>query len=328
MKKIYVIAEASQGYEGSIEISKLLIRSAKKAGADAIKFQVVYANDLAEQGYQYYDLFKSLEMPVTAWQEVRNYARAQEIDFVIDIFGAESFALAQKIDPEGIKIHSTSFFDDQLIGDILSVPRTVYLSIGGIHLDEIQHLISRYNLTERENFSILYGYQAEPTPINANNLLRIPKLRVETGVQSIGFMDHSDGGCSYSTSLSVLALGLGVAIFEKHITLDRYLEMEDYTSALGVTEFAAYVKHLHEIYDALGTDDIQLTDQEIAYRERAIKRVVASRDLEAGEILSVDNVKMNRPKVQSGYFKFTDVIGKVTKARVLKGEAIDQEKIV
>lgn len=321
---MYIIAEAAQGYEGSVEISKLLIRSAKMAGADAIKFQVVYADDLAEKGYQYYDLFKSLEMSVDAWREIRDYAEHKKIDFIIDIFGEKSCVLAFAVNPDGIKIHSTNFFDDQLIQKALEIKGDVYFSIGGIYDEEILSLVQKYDLNKKENIHILYGFQSEPTPIESNNLLRIPKLRDYTGVKSIAFMDHSHGSGSHTITLSALALGLGVNIFEKHITLDRHLEMEDYTSALGVSDFATYVSALKELSLALGSSDLTLTSEEESYRNRALKRVVAVRDLQKGDPIDLKDIRMNRPKVAEGYFKIDDILGKSLKDDIRAGEALTE----
>jgi sialic acid synthase SpsE len=327
MKNVYVIAEAAQGYEGSVEISKLLIRSAKMAGADAIKFQVVYVDELAEKGYQHYDLFKSLEMPTQSWMEIREYVRENELDFVVDIFGNRSYQLAKEIKPDGIKIHSTSFFDETLITKTLSLPTHIYFSVGGIFLDELKGLVQTHDFLQKKNISILYGFQAEPTPIESNNLLRIPALRDTTGIKSIGFMDHSDGETNFNISLSAVALGLGVQIFEKHITLDRHLQMEDYISALGVSDFAVYVSTLKGLYKALGSANLKLNTEEIAYRERSIKRVVAAKDLAMGQLITKDDIRLNRPCTAEGFFKVSDVIGKFLNTPVKEGEPITQRKI-
>lgn len=327
MNSLYIIAEAAQGYEGSVEISKLLIRSAKAAKANAIKFQVIYVDDLAEEGYEYYDLFKSLEISLKDWSTIRDFAKTQGIDFIIDVFGQKSFELAETIKPDGVKIHSTCFFDERLINKILNLDTHVYLSIGGIHLEEVKSLMAQCRCQDRDKFTIFYGFQAEPTPLNANHLLRIQSLRQETGINNIGFMDHSDGQGNYTVSLSAVALGLGVKIFEKHITLDRYLKMEDYVSALNVTDFASYVTSLHALNEALGSANLSLKDEEVAYRKRAIKRVVATQDLPVGTVVSFENIRLSRPKKMEGVFKISEVMGKTITRSVFKGEAIKLENI-
>lgn len=327
MNKEYIIAEAAQGYEGSVQVSKLLIKGAKVAGADAIKFQVVYADDLAEKGYQYYDLFKSLEMSEADWLEIRSFAKKQQIDFIIDVFGSQSYNLALLLEPDGLKIHSTNFFDYPLIEKILQFQGEIYFSVGGIHPEEILSICKNYNLDQKKNIHILYGIQSEPTPLEANNLLRIPELRKYTGINSIGFMDHSNGSGPYNISLSAVAIGLGVSIFEKHITLDYQLEMEDYVSALGIRDFSNYVSSIRNLSLALGQANLKLSENEIAYRNKALKRVLAARDIKKGEIIKREDIRLNRPKIAKGYLKIEEVLGKVMKEDLLCGEPITEEII-
>ena len=57
-KDIKIIAEIAQGFEGNFTQSKLLIKAAAKAGADSVKFQLVYAEELSTTDYKYFKLFK------------------------------------------------------------------------------------------------------------------------------------------------------------------------------------------------------------------------------------------------------------------------------
>jgi len=305
----YIIAEAAQGYEGSVEIAKLLVKAAVASKADAIKFQVVYASDLCEEGYQHFELFKQLEMSDQEWSILRYQAKKNNIHFIVDVFGDKSIELARKIDVDAIKLHSTTFFDEKLASGVFSMDKRTYISVGGVEPEEIDAFVERHNLKSRNNVAILFGYQSEPTPIESNNLLRINVLKERTGLE-VGFMDHSDGDGEDNVSLSVFALGLGVRIFEKHITLDRALELEDYISGLSPEKFTVYVDTLQRTLKALGSPSISLTEDEVAYRGRALKRIVANRELRSGEIISENDIRFTRPAKPGGSFLLRDVLGK------------------
>ena len=92
--QVYIIAELAQGFEGRPEQARLLIRAAANSGANASKFQLVYADELATPDYKYYDLFKSLEMSDEVWKELADYALSLHIDLHLVIFGAKSLKLA------------------------------------------------------------------------------------------------------------------------------------------------------------------------------------------------------------------------------------------
>lgn len=320
----YIIAEAAQGYEGSSGIAKLLVRGAAVAKADAVKFQIIYAADLCEPGYQYFDLFTQLEMPTDAWREVCDLTHENNMHFIADVFGRKTLVMAEDIGADAYKLHSTNFFDDALTADVLATGKPVYLSVGGIEPVEITALVDRHRLKKRGNVTILSGYQAEPTPINANNLARMKALEELTGLP-VGFMDHSDADGAHAVSLSALAVGLGARVLEKHITLDRAVELEDYVSGLAPREFAHYVAAMHGLVSALGSSSLEISDPERIYRSKALKRVVAARDLAAGHRVVAGDVRLSRPAKEGGLYKPVEVIGQTLKASVREGQPIDAE---
>lgn len=325
MTQPYVIGEVAQGYEGDPATARLLVRAAAAGKADAVKFQIVYADDLASPGYQYYDLFKSLEMSTDQWLAVRQEACARGLHFVADVFGALSLELARQIDVDAVKLHSTTFFDRDLVDAVLDLGKPVYMSLGGITIDELKAALDRC-CKHKAQITLLHGFQAEPTPIENNNLARIPVLRAATSCE-VGFMDHAHGTGPDAVALSVLALGLGVRVFEKHITLDHAMEMEDYVSALGPTDFAAYVSTLRRLSQAVGTGDLRLTEAEQAYRGRALKRVLAARRLAEGATLTAQDLRLARPAQPGGLFDPQVAIGRRLKHAVAEGQSIAAEDL-
>ena len=329
MSDPYIIAEAAQGYlplEGSVgstDTALLLVRGAVVARADAVKFQIVYASELAQPGNPYYDLFLSLELPEEEWTRIAGFARKHEIDLVVDVFGLQSLQIARACDVSGVKIHSTSFFDRQLVSEVLVLGCPVYFSVGGIEIDEILAFIDRHDLRGRTDVTLLYGFQSEPTPTDMNNLLRIPRLRELAGIP-VGFMDHADGGDGSGASVSLLAAALGVRTFEKHITLDRELEMEDHVSALPPGAFGEYVAAIREITSALGSDDLELTESEQVYRNKSLKRVTVRQSMRAGHILRWDDIHLIRQAEPMGVFDPSRVIGKVLVSNLEEGAAVEE----
>src|ERR1700754_156683 len=104
--KTYIIAEIAQGFEGNPWLCKKYIDLAKKCGADAVKFQIFLADELATRDYVYYDLFKSLEIAPATWKELIEYANSIHIDFLSDIYGTETLAWISAAGIKGVKIHS------------------------------------------------------------------------------------------------------------------------------------------------------------------------------------------------------------------------------
>ena len=132
--KIEIIAELAQGFEGSLEQAKLLVKAASKAGADSAKFQLVYADELATPGYEYYELFKTLEMEDDDWLEIKQSCDNQGIELIFDVFGESSLALAQKLNIKTIKLHATDINNIGFLHSLaISSIERIMLGAGGAY---------------------------------------------------------------------------------------------------------------------------------------------------------------------------------------------------
>ena len=332
MSDVRIIAEAAQGYlplvgrSGALETALLLTKAAAVAGADAVKFQIVFVDELAQPGNVHYDIFRRLEMLTEDWATVREFARESGIDFIADVFGARSLQVGRDIDADGYKIHSTSFFDHAFVRDVVATGREVFVSLGGIQPAEVDAFLERHGKAA-SSLVLLYGFQAEPTPIEMNHLARIEEWRRRTGLE-VGFMDHSEGGTPEATALSLLAMGMGVRLFEKHVTLDRELALEDYVSAATPGELKDYVSILRGVAPAVGRGDLVLGEAELSYREKAIKRCVAARDLAAGQAIEAEDIEMIRTEAPYGAFDPQDVVGRTLATEVARGAAIGPKELI
>ena len=294
LKKIKIIAEAAQGFEGDPLLARLLVRAAGRAGADAVKFQLVYADEIATPEYKYYDLFKKLEMPAACWREVASEAKKEGIGLYFDVFGKKSLRMAIALGAEGLKIHATDFYNDGLIRAALKTGKHTLLGLGGLGEKNLSSLFERHPRIKTACVTMMHGFQAEPTPLGANNLLRLGTLAALCHPAGIGFMDHSDGGKEDSLELSLLALPFGISVVEKHITLDRELKLEDYVSALPPAYFKKFVKKIRKYEKALGSSALEPGPDEKMYRLKSAKIVVAARKLKKGSLLRNNDLKLLR----------------------------------
>ena len=298
--RVTLIAEAAQGYEGDPTLAKMLVRAAKGGGADLVKFQIVQADELATPLYQYYELFKSLEMPFSAWSAVAREAQAQKIGIMFDVFGQESLRIALELNASAVKVHATDFFNDDLVRAALEGVPEVYFSAGGIEVDEIASFLNQWGEKGEKKLTLLFGFQAEPTELADTHLARLARLREKFPRLWIGFMDHADGDSDEAGWLGVLALPFGISAIEKHITLDRSLKLEDFISALTPRDFARYVERIRKAEMALGSDRLKLSEAERAYRSRAVKVLVSRRPIRSGARVVPDDVALLRSPPQEG----------------------------
>ena len=289
-----------------------------------VKFQIVYADELATPSYQHYALFRQLEMEEDDWAAGVAEAAKADVGLAFDVYGERSLALALKLGAAAVKVHATDFFNEGLVEAALRGAPQVFLSAGGIESGELDAFFVRHP-SALDRATLFYGFQAEPTATSDNNLARLQALRQRWPGLRLGFMDHTDGSSDESGWLSTLALPLGAAAIEKHLSLDRELALEDYVSALAPSAFRRFVERVRAAEDALGSDALELTDAERAYRRRAVKVVTASRALAAGATLTADDLSLLRTALEDGRQPINEmarVTGRSVRRALAQGDAI------
>jgi sialic acid synthase SpsE len=297
--RVRVVAEAAQGFEGNERLASLLVRAAKAGDADVVKFQLVFADELATRDYPYYGLFRSLEMPEEAWARVAGVAASAGLELAFDIFGERSLDLALQLGASGVKLHASDFFNGPLIAAAFARAPHIYLSIGGMEYDDVARVLDA-NPVDDGRLTLMFGFQGEPTGIDDNHIARLAAIRGRFPRVRLGFMDHADGTSDEATWLGVMAVAYGVQVVEKHVTAERSLQLEDWVSALDPPELALYVSRIRAAERALGNPALELSAPERAYGQRALKMVVARQAIAEGSTVGPDDVVALRAPVESG----------------------------
>ncbi len=326
--KVAIIAELAQGFEGNYELARLLVKAAASAGADAAKFQLVYADELATPDYKYYELFSSLEMPDEEWQKIADYATELQVELYLDIFGLKSLRLSERMAISAIKLHGTDIANVGLLNEVAasSIPHVI-LGAGGAHLDEIDKAI---NILKAKKVTILLGFQGYPTPNETNQIIRISVLmnhikEKHTNI-SIGFADHADPTSPLRYALAAAAIGAGASVIEKHLTLGMNMKMEDHESALNPDDFLEFVSIVRDCDLAMGDADIStnfnMSTAEQDYRKLIRRHAVSSHDLTEGSILGPSDIVLKRSSADQVITDLTEVYNRKLNKDIVGNSAI------
>lgn len=325
---VEIIAELGQGFEGRPEQGRLLIRAAAAAGADTAKFQLVYADELATPDYEYYELFRSLEMADAAWEELSAYARELQIGLHLDVFGARSLSLAERVGAQALKVHGTDIANVSLLTQIArsAVPK-ILLGAGGAFLPEIEQALE---LLKGKEIVILLGFQGYPTPDPANQIARVRALSArwrtrQPGV-AIGFADHASPTSPLAIALAATAIGAGARAIEKHLTLGEVMKMEDYEAALNPDRFSDFVKALRSCAEAYGqcsdAPDFGMSAAEHEYRKMIRRHVVAHRAIEVGTRIEPADLVLKRTSAVAHLTDLGQVYGATATRHIAANEPV------
>jgi sialic acid synthase SpsE len=322
---IKIIAELAQGFEGKPEQAQLLILAGARAGADAVKMQLVYAEELCTPDYKDFSLSQTLEMPDNVWHTLAARAKEWNVELHLDVFGPRSLALAEAIGAAAIKIHGTDMGN---IGLLKAVGKSsisqVLLGAGGGFLPEIVQAIE---LLASKSVVVLLGFQGYPTPNDANQIERVRAtgeiFSRYTNV-TIGFADHAPPNSPLSLAIAATALGAGAKVFEKHLTLAQTMKLEDHEAALNPDQFSEFAGALRACDEALGqvasSPDFGMSESELGYRQWTRKHVVACQPIKAGTVITPESVLLKRTPSKNVLTDLDSVYGK----RVLRDIGVNQ----
>lgn len=323
MNKTYILAEIAQGFEGDISLVRRLIKVAKKSGADGIKFQIFKASELCLEDYQYYGLFKSLEIDPAEWTKAIDEAVSMGLDFWSDIYGVETLTWISKTKAKGFKIHSTDSKNFELLSKLKDKGYNILLSTGGSSFEEVKSAVQALG---KNNITLLSGFQAEPNQYSDVELEKITYLKEQLKLP-VGYADHIDANDTLAITLPGIAVLKGVSVIEKHLTIDRNnLQLEDYISALNPDEFAAMVAMIRKIEQFNHNTGFTLSEREETYRKKTKKVVLASRTLAKGEIIQRSDVTMLRTgKTYDEIIDMEDIVGKRASQEIKKHDVISRK---
>lgn len=336
-RPVYVIAEAGVNHNGSLDTASELVRAAKRAGADAVKFQAFRADALAsprarkadyqarETGEQQsqLDMLRALEFGEEEHRAVLAIGREVGIDVLSSAFDFESLAMLARIGITTLKVPSGEITNLPYLRAVTSATACgkgrVILSTGMADLNEVGRAISVLESggTARDDITVLQCTTEYPASPEDVNLLAMVAMRDSFGV-AVGYSDHTMG-----ITVPAAAVALGATMIEKHLTLDRAAVGPDHRASLEPPEFERMVQAIREVEAALGDGIKRPSSAEMENRDSVRKSIVARRAISAGELFSEDNLTTRRPGTGISPMRWDDVVGAVAPREFAADEEVE-----
>jgi N,N'-diacetyllegionaminate synthase len=299
MEKIHIIAEAGTNNNGSLQKAKNLADIAKRAGADSVKFQIIYPWGLYLPGkYEYgkYDIAKVIEIREKGvlkdeeYVDLNNYCKSIGIPFTSSVFDTRGLELMLKFNPPYIKLASCDINNVRFLREVARCGKPIVISTGMSEMSEIEIGANTLVQAGAKDIVIMHCVSNYPAYLHQANVSYIKVLKEKFGLP-VGFSDHTSGSIA-----ACMALTMGATWFEKHFTEDKTQEGLDHAYAQEEEEFTQYVKDLHDANQALTLREHKVSEDEKYTKKRARRSLYAAKDLPAGHILTDDDVLCVRPE--------------------------------
>jgi N-acetylneuraminate synthase/N,N'-diacetyllegionaminate synthase len=326
----YVIAEAGVNHDGDPDKALRLVDAAADAGADAVKFQTFRAEAVAaaqarKADYQVettgadggqLEMLRALELSEDAFAAIAAHCRARGVAFMSTAFDAASLAFVDSLDPPALKWPSGEIDNLPLLRAAARLGRPVVLSTGMAGMAEIERALAELDAGGCPGVAVLHctsNYPARPEDLN---LRAIPAMAAVLG-RPTGFSDHSEGSAA-----ALAARALGMAVLEKHFTLDRAAPGPDHRASIEPDELRRLIADLRAVEAALGDGVKRIRAAERGVRAVARRGLRAARDIAEGEVLGMDNLVALRPAEGVSPAFIDMVAGRRTRRALAAGEPL------
>jgi pseudaminic acid synthase len=328
--KCFIIAELSANHGSDIEIAKETIRAAKRAGADAIKFQTYLPSTMTLNsnkedfiikggtiwdGENLYELYKEASLPWEWHKELFEVAKEEGLVCFSTPFDFSAVDFLESLDCPIYKIASFEITDIPLIKYVASKGKPIIISTGIAEFDDIKLAIETCRNEGSNDITILKCTSSYPAPIEEANLKMIKKIANDFNVK-VGLSDHTMGSL-----VPILSIAMGAKVIEKHFILNHNIGGPDATFSMDEIEFSKMVNDVRLAELAIGSDNYELTPKQISGK-RYSRSIYVSKDIIKGEKLTKENIKIVRPGLSIKPKYYYDILGKTVKTDFSFGDRI------
>jgi sialic acid synthase SpsE len=324
--KTFVIAEIGTAHRGDRQRALDLVDAAAEAGADCVKTQIVYADEIVHRktglvelpggAVPLWDRFRELEADPQLFADMAEGCRRRGITFLASCFGPRSLKDLVDIGADAVKIASPELNHLPLLKMVRDAGLDLFLSTGVSTLGDIEAALVA---VAPRPAALLHCVTAYPAPPEDYNLRLVGALATVFG-RPVGVSDHSLDPVLIPT----VAAALGAVCIEKHFTLERSGGGLDDPIALEPAAFRSMVESVRGAEGSRGAQEqgpVEATGR--SGREETLQTLARQFGAERLESVLGDGVKRLAPSEAQNYGRSNRSI--LAAADIAPGEAIGPE---
>lgn len=322
----FIVAEMSCNHLGDYENAKAIIRAARYAGADAVKFQTYTPDEIAADaqivygpwsGQTYRELYAGAMTPwewhATLFECVR---KCGMVPFSAP-FSESAVGMLESLDCPIYKIASPEIVHGKLIQAAARTQKPLIISTGMASIREIHGAYSYAVAAGGSDITFLHcisSYPANAEDFNMETLSALIKLGYK-----VGLSDHS-----LNSTAAIMAVALGATVIEKHLCLRRNLGGPDAAFSLEPYEFKQMVGAVRQAAAARGqvTYGCRESEKSSYHYRRSLWFV---RDMVPGQPIREEDIAVLRPNYGIAPDQYSAIIGRRVKAAVAANTPVDLE---
>lgn len=325
-----IIAEIGAKY-GGMEVVQKMVEAAVNCEVDMVKFQTYRADTISTPGafFTFEDgstvsqkeFFQANELSPKNHETLDKLCRKLNVDWTSTPSHVTDLELLEEYNLPCYKTGSDDLTNLPFLRAVAKKNRPMLVSTGMSSLAEIESAVNAIFSEGNSELVLLHCVVSYPARVEDANLRVIETLKKAFGVP-VGLSDHTQNELT-----SVLATQMGVAVIEKHFTLDHNLKLPDHEASLDPTEFKRLVEYVRMVPLAMGDGIKQIQPTEKKWRKAGRKSLFAAVDISSGELFDESKIEIRRPAdgIHPQHLPF--IVGKKAKVFIPAGALISWDMI-
>lgn len=333
---VFIVFEAGPTHDGVASAIKL-VEHAAKAGADAVKFQVLDPERLVpdkSQMFEYeilvneetgeskskteplYDILMRRYLTFDQWRDVKACCdRLGIVFFSTATFKDEVDFLAQIGSPT-IKICSGDVNHLSFIRYCAKTGMSVQLDTGNATIGEVERAYDEVLQAGNDQVIIHNCPSGYPARLESINLKIIPTMK-QMFECPVAFSDHTPGW-----EMDIAAVALGANMVEKTITLDRMTPSVEHIFSIEPPDMKQFVRSIRNLETALGRNRRIIGPEERSKGEGVRRSLILKQSVSKGACFNASHIGYARPGTGLSPELAADIIGRVSKKDLPAGHRL------
>ena len=321
-----VIAEIGINHEGSLQVAKEMVDSAKRAGVEMIKHQTHIVEDEmtaaakktipGNADISIYEIMKRCALDESDELELKNYVEDLGKIFISTPFSRAAANRLKSFNVPAFKIGSGECNNYPLLEHISDFRKPVILSTGMNTIESVRKAVSIFD-KKNVPLALLHTTNLYPTPVHLVRLGAMEELHRNFPQKVYGLSDHTQ-----NNNACLAATALGASILERHFTDHMGRTGPDINCSMDETVCKELIICSAEIAKMRGGSKEPSQEEQVTM-DFAFATVCSIKAIKRGEILSKENIWVKRPgSGEISAQKFTDLIGKTATRNIEHDEQL------
>ena len=302
-----VIAEIGINHEGCLDTAIAMADAAINVGAEIIKHQThVVEDEMSDEAREVipgnadvsiYEIMERCALSEEDERMLMQHVQSRGSIFISTPFSRAAAERLARFEIPAYKIGSGECNNYPLVRHIARAGKPVILSTGMNSIESIRPSVEIFRAFNVP-FALLHCTNVYPTPYKLVRLGAMNRLKDAFPDAVIGLSDHT-----LTNHVCLGSVALGARILERHFTDFMSRPGPDIICSMDPHALKDLIEGSRNIFEARG-DEKAAVDAEAPTIAFAFASVVVTADLDAGEILTEDNLWLRRPG--GGDFNATD----------------------